>query len=44
MQRKNRFVSAVLRGLSNYTIHREHGATIITINIGGLTVIIKVPP
>ena len=44
MRRKNRQVSAVFRALSSYIIHREHGATVITINIGVLTIIIKIPP
>ncbi|HTG16615.1 MAG TPA: hypothetical protein VK747_15305 [Blastocatellia bacterium] len=33
-----------LRGLSNYTIRRESGFTIITIQIGDETIVIRVPP
>lgn len=44
MRRKNRQVSAVLRALSSFTVRRENGATIITINLGGVTIAIKVPP
>lgn len=46
MRRKNRQVSAVLRALSSFTVRRENGATIITINLGGLIIIIviKIPP
>jgi len=45
MTRLNRHnVRTVLRALSNYTIHREGGATVITINLGVLTIIIKIPP
>jgi hypothetical protein len=44
MRRKSRQVSAVFRALSSFTVRREDGATIITINIGGLTIVIKVPP
>jgi len=35
---------AVLRGLSNYRVQRENGFTIITIQIGDETIIIRVPP
>jgi hypothetical protein len=45
MRRRNRQnVSAIVRALSNYTIRREHGTTVITINFGGLVITIKVPP
>ncbi|MEK6301287.1 MAG: hypothetical protein AABO41_11235 [Acidobacteriota bacterium] len=44
MRRKNRQVSAVLRALSNATIRRENGMLVITISIGALTVVIKLPP
>ena len=45
MRRKNRQVSAVLHALSNATVKREKsGALVITINIGALTIIIKLPP
>ena len=45
MRRRNRFdVRAILRALSNCTVKREHGTTIITISIGGVIIIIKIPP
>jgi len=34
----------VLRGMRDYSIHRENGITILTIRIGNETIIIEVPP
>lgn len=40
---KNRF-RAALRGLASATIHRENRLLIITIIIGGVTIVFKLPP